>query len=137
MGKTPIEALSSTRAMGAEGKVWIALAPWLSMERVDVRAGFRSLAQSLRRIRSLLAWQQLAEAERRGPPSFQIDHHTEDDLRAECGFFLKTAMEIREALAREGKAHLPEGPKARWRSRLLKLRSEFARLHPGGSLPGS
>ena len=38
------------------------------VEQVDVEAGLRSLSESLRKLRSLLAWQELIEAEKCNAP---------------------------------------------------------------------
>ena len=53
------------------------------MGETNIAAGFRGLAQSLSRIRTLLAWQELEEAEVKPdtPPGFRVNSHLAEDLR--------------------------------------------------------
>ena len=64
------------------------------MEGVDLEAGLRSLRQSLKQIRSLLAWEQLRQSETRPDRqfSFQIYDPIGIDLRNEYSFFLNAAI---------------------------------------------
>jgi len=70
------------------------------MAEVDLQAGLRSLRDSLRQIKSLLAWKQLKQAEVRPshPPAFQISDPTKTDLRNEYSFFLSTSLQMHSVL---------------------------------------
>ena len=70
------------------------------MESVDMHAGLRSLNDSLRRMKDLLAWASLKQSEARPgqPPSFQIYDPTVTDLRNEYSHFLSTSIQIHGAL---------------------------------------
>ena len=71
------------------------------MEDADVKAGLRSLRQSLRQIKALLVWEQLKQSEARPhlPPAFHITDFTETDLENEYSFFLSTSLQIRSLLS--------------------------------------
>jgi len=86
-------------------------------------AGYRQLLASLKRIEDLLAWWELAQAERerRGPNSPQFSDRTEDDLKLEIGCFWKAHLELEEALDQA-----PRAWQAIWRPRLARL---FSRYH--------
>ncbi len=62
------------------------------MTEMDLQAGLRSLRTSLRQIKSLMAWEQLKQAEAKPgePPTFQAYDPTETDLKNEYSFFLST-----------------------------------------------
>ena len=70
------------------------------MEGVDLEAGLRSLRQSLKNIRSLLAWEQLRQSETRSNRqfSFQIYDPVETDLRNENSYFLSTSVQMHSIL---------------------------------------
>ena len=70
------------------------------MEGVDLEAGLRSLRQSLKQIRSLLAWEQLRQSETRPDRqfSFQIYDPFETDLRNEYSYFLSLSFQIHSIL---------------------------------------
>ncbi len=101
------------------------------MKAVNISAGMRSLSECLQQIKSLLAWADLVDAEgkRRTLLSFRIDHHTEDDLRNQCGFFLKTAMDLHEILNDEGQTSLSLAVQSRLKKRLLRLEEDFGKLN--------
>ena len=71
------------------------------MVEADLKAGLRSLRESLRQIKALLAWEQLkqSEAQPGQPPGFQITDFTETDLENEYSFFLSTSLQIRSLLS--------------------------------------
>jgi len=100
------------------------------MKDANIEAGLRQLSESLRRIRSLVAWAELLKAEARpeAPPSFRFDHGIEVDLRVQAGLFVKTSMDLREVLLEAGKEGVPEETLSRWKKRLLKLEAEFSKL---------
>jgi hypothetical protein len=100
------------------------------MAELNVEAGLRQLPECLREIRSLLSWAELTLSEARPgtPPSFRIDHHSQEDLRNACRAFIKTAMDLREVLGVKGKHQGSEAERARWKKRLLRLEEEFRKL---------
>ena len=70
------------------------------MQEINLEAGLRSLRESLNKIKSLLAWEQLKQAEVRPnqPPSFQIHDSVETDLRNEYSFFLFISFQMHSIL---------------------------------------
>jgi len=116
--------------MQAWRKVYIAWTRCEKMKEANIEAGLRQLSESLRRIRSLVAWAELLKAEARPhtPPSMRIDHGIEADLRVQVGLFMKTSMDLREVLLEAGKEGVPEEALSRWKKRLLKLEAEFSKL---------
>jgi hypothetical protein len=70
------------------------------MTEPDLKAGLRSLRNSLRQIKALLAWEQLKQSETRPgqPPSFTINDFIEADLRNEYSFFVSISMQIHNIL---------------------------------------
>ena len=71
------------------------------MTEADLKAGLRSLRESLRQIKALLAWEQLKQSEARPhqPPAFRLTDFTETDLDNEYSFFLSTCLQIRSLLS--------------------------------------
>jgi hypothetical protein len=106
------------------------------MEEFNIEAGMKSLAACLREIRSLLAWAELDRAEPtpETPPSFKIDNHIGEDLRAACGFFLKTAMDLHEILNGKDAASVELAQRARWKDRLLRVEAQFRGLSAVASI---
>ena len=70
------------------------------MAEFDLEAGLRSVQQSLKQIRSLLAWEQLRQSETRPTQqfSFQMYDPTETDLRNEYSFFLSISFQMHKIL---------------------------------------
>ena len=70
------------------------------MAEADLEAGLKSLRESLRQIRALLAWEQLKQSEAHPdqPPAFQIHDSVETDLRNEYSFFLFTSVQMHTIL---------------------------------------
>ncbi len=66
------------------------------MEDIDLEAGLRSLRESLRKIKTLLAWEHLKQSEARPgwPPSFTFNDFLETDLRNEYSFFLSMSVQM-------------------------------------------
>jgi len=95
------------------------------MEQCDIAKGLRSLSESLRRLRALLAWAELERSERKPhtPPSFRIESHVTDDLKNEYGFFIKTAVDIHDVL--NGISKKNREPLKR---RLIRLETQLHRL---------
>ena len=101
------------------------------MVEVNIEAGLRQLSSCLKEIRSLLAWDDLVKAETKPgtPPSFQIDHHTAQDLLIQSGTFIKTAMDIHDVLNHNRKAAPSEQARERWKKRLARLEAGFRKLN--------
>ena len=95
------------------------------MERYDIANGLRSLSESLRRLKALLAWAELERSERKPhtPPAFRIKSHVTDDLKNEYGFFIKAAMDIHDVL--NGISKKNREPLKR---RLIRLETQLHRL---------
>lgn len=70
------------------------------MEHIDLQANLRSMSESLRRMKGLLAWSRLKQHEARPaePPSFRMYDPTETDLRNEYSRFLSTSTEMHAVL---------------------------------------
>ena len=81
-------------------KVFILVQLLFFMAEVDLQAGLRSLRASLRQIESLMAWEQLKQAEAKPgqPPAFQEYDPTETDLKNEYSSFLSTSVQIHSIL---------------------------------------
>ena len=103
------------------------------MAEIKVEAGLRQLSECLREIKSLLAWQELVEAETRPgtPPSFRISDHTAQDLVNKCGQFFQTAMDLRDVLNAADSRVGSRESRTRWKSRLLRAEAEFRKLNLG------
>ena len=100
------------------------------METTDLQAGLRSLSQSLRRMKDLVAWSQLKEHKIRPdePPSFQIYDPTEVDLRNEYSLFLSTSVQI-HAILNERNASIPEPAREAVKKTLAKLEQQVYQLN--------
>lgn len=100
------------------------------MAEPDLRAGLRSLRQSLQQMKDLLAWGQLRQSEARPgqPPSFQIHDPTETDLRNEYSFFLSTMVQIHHLL-NDGLENLSEIEEQAIRRQLARIDEEANRLN--------
>jgi len=70
------------------------------MAEPDLKAGLRSLRESIKQIRALLAWEELKQSEAKPgqPPSFAIDDFIDTDLRNEYSFFVSISMQIHNIL---------------------------------------
>ena len=100
------------------------------MKSPNVLAALQDLSRCLRDIRSTLAWEELVheETRRATPPSFRIDHHIEEDLRNQMGFFLKTAMDLHEVLNAESETSLSGEMREALKKRLRRLEEQFRKL---------
>lgn len=99
------------------------------MEKTDIEAGLRSLRQCLNEMKSLLAWSDLVESERKPgkPPAFEIGRDIEQDLKAQYGMFVKTLLDLEDLLANE-KARFSGRQRERWKQRLSRLETECRKL---------
>jgi len=100
------------------------------MAEPDLRAGLRSLRNSLQQMKALLAWRQLKLSESRPgqPPSFTIDDPTETDLRNEYSFFLSTSVQILHLLD-GGIENLSDPERQAIKQQLAKVEQEVNRLN--------
>jgi hypothetical protein len=103
------------------------------MQHTDLQAGLKSLQESLRRMRALLAWGQLKQSEARPdePPSFQIYDPTATDLRNAYAHFLSTSIQIHDAL-REHSASIPAPVRETLQKKLTMLEREARQLNVNG-----
>ena len=89
-------------------------------------AALRALQASLERLRTLLAWYELDEAQSKGIfANSSFAESTRQDIRTEIGYFWKTSLEIEDALC-----WLPEDGRARMLARLQGIRARFHREVP-------
>jgi hypothetical protein len=97
---------------------------------MDLQAGVRSLNESLRRMKALLAWGQLKQQETRPgePPSFQVYDPTATDLRNEYSHFLSTSVQIHGALC-ERSASIPVPLRETLQKKLAELEQEAHQLN--------
>ena len=100
------------------------------MSEIDLKAGLRDLRKSLQQMKSLLAWEQLKQSEKKvgQPPAFEIYDPTETDLRNEFSFFLVSLADVQDFLdaSQEG---VSERNRQSYKRRLLKLEQEVHALH--------
>jgi len=101
-----------------------------SMAEPDFEAGLRSLRNSLRQIKALLAWQQFQETESRHhePPGFKITDSVEKDIRNEYSFFLATALQIHSIL-NDTSLTIPEAKRQNIKSQLAKIEQQLYSLN--------
>ncbi len=92
------------------------------MAKVDLEAGLKSLRESLRQIKALLAWEQLkqAEAEPGQPPAFQINDPTERDLKNEYSHFLYISVQMHSIL-NDGAVSISEAKRQNLKLHLAKV----------------
>jgi hypothetical protein len=100
------------------------------MAEPDFEAGLRSLRNSLRQIKTLLAWHQLQETESRPheQPGFTITDSVETDLRNEYSFFLATALQIHSIL-NDTSLTIPETKRQNIKNQLAKVEQQLYSLN--------
>jgi len=100
------------------------------MADVDLEAGLRSLRQSLRQIRSLLAWEQLKQSEARPnwQFSFQIYDPIETDLRNEYSFFLSISVQMHSIL-NDSSLNIKEPELHSIKEKLMKIEQQVQGLN--------
>jgi len=100
------------------------------MAEVDLEAGLRSLRQSLRQIRSLLAWEQLKQSETKPSRqfSFQIYDPIETDLRNEYSFFLSISVQLHSIL-NDNSINMDETNRHSIKEKLLKIEEQAHNLN--------
>lgn len=99
------------------------------MTKTNIPGALKSLRRSLRHMKSLLAWANLVESQRKPdtPPAFRIDRGLERDIKAEQGFFLNTAMELQRRF-KNGTIDGTENQRRRWRDYLGKLWKHYQKM---------
>jgi hypothetical protein len=95
------------------------------MAEADLEAGLRSLRDSLRQMKTLLAWEQLKQSESRPdqPPAFTICDPIETDLKNEYSFFLSTAVQMHSILS-DGSVLLSESDRQNIRRQLVRIEQQ-------------
>ena len=106
-------------------KVFILIELLFFMTEVDLQAGLRSLRASLRQIESLMAWEQLKQAEAKPgrPPAFQAYDPTETDLKNEYSSFLSTLVQIHSIL-NDGSSAIEEAELQSIKRQLTKIEQQ-------------
>ena len=100
------------------------------MAEADLEAGLKSLRESLRQIRALLAWEQLKQSEVRPgqPPTFTLMGSTQTDLRNEYSYFLFTSLEMHNIL-NSNTANISVGKRQRLKEQLAKIERQLYSLN--------
>ena len=100
------------------------------MAEADLEAGLKSLRESLRQIRALLAWEQLKQSEAHldQPPAFQIHDSVETDLRNEYSFFLFTSVQMHTIL-NDSTIGIPKAKRQRTKEQLVKIEQQLYGLN--------
>lgn len=100
------------------------------MTQADLAAGLRSLRESLRQMKALLAWEQLKKEEARPGqvPAFQFQDSIESDLRREYSFFLATSVEMHSILNDPTALNIPADERQYFKAQLLKLEAQVRNL---------
>ena len=98
------------------------------MAEPNIAEALRSLRRSLKNLKALLEWSKLVREHRKPhqPPAFRIDRGLQQEMRTEYSFFIKTAMEVRQAL-RKGQSGDSE-TRRRHHRRLKRLEEQFRKL---------
>ena len=106
-------------------KVFISCLPNCAMAEPDLKAGLRSLRNSLRQIKVLMAWEQLKQSEARPgqPPLFTFNDFIETDLRNEYSFFLSMSVQIHSILNSDSPA-VQEAEHQSIKRQLFKIEQE-------------
>jgi len=100
------------------------------MAEADLEAGLKSLRESLRQIRALLAWEQLKQSEAHPdqPPAFQIHDSVDTDLRNEYSFFLFTSVQMHTIL-NDSTIGIPKANGQHIKKELAKIESQLYSLN--------
>lgn len=99
------------------------------MVEMNLEKGLVSLRNSLKHIKSLLAWEQLKESETSyHHATFPTYDPTETDLRNECSFFLSKSTEIHRIL-NNGKINVSKTKRKEIKRELAKIEREFRSLN--------
>jgi len=101
------------------------------MAEADLEAGLRSLRESLRQIKALLAWQELKQSELTPDhtPGFALlQDSVGTDLRNEYSFFLFTAMQMHSVL-NDNAAGLSGVRRQQVKQQLTKIESQLYSLN--------
>jgi len=98
------------------------------MAEPNIAEALKSLRRSLKNLKSLLEWGKLVREHRKPhqPPAFRVDRGLQQEMRTEYSFFIKTAMEVRQALQR-GQSGDSE-TKRKHQKRLKRLERQFRKL---------
>ena len=98
------------------------------MAKPNIAEALRSLRRSLQNLKSLLEWSKLVREHRKPhqPPAFRVDRGLQQEMRTEYSFFIRTAMEVRQALQR-GRPGDSE-TRRRYQRRLKRLEEQFRKL---------
>jgi hypothetical protein len=98
---------------------------------LEISAALTDLATTLTKLKELAEWAKFECQEWRPsiPPSFQLSNHAGRELREEYGFFVKRALDIRQALHDPVLQATPV-ERDKWNSRFLQLERELQQLSP-------
>ena len=106
-------------------KAFIVMRSLSTMAEPDLKAGLRSLRNSLRQIKALMAWEQLKQSEAKPgqPPSFTFNDFIETDLRNEYSFFSSMSVQIHSILNSDSPA-VQEAEHQSIKRQLFKIEQE-------------
>ncbi len=97
------------------------------MDEPNIAEALTSLRRSLKNLKALIEWSKLVREHRdpHTPPAFRIDRGLQQEMRTEYSFFIKTAMEIRQALQQR---QSEDSEKKRGWRRLRRIEKQFRQL---------
>ena len=99
-------------------------------DATDLRAGLRSLRESLRQIKALLAWEELKQSETRPcqSPALIINDSIETELRDEYSFFLSTCLQM-HSLLNDNSGSVPAAEREKIKPQLAKIEQQMHGLN--------
>lgn len=100
------------------------------MPEIHIEQPLENLKQSLKKIKTLLAWEQLrlAETAPAALPQLNQSHSEEKDLRNQYTYFLATSFDLGCDLASTNPIGLPPDLLQSYRQQLMQLEGEFRAL---------
>ena len=98
--------------------------------KADLSAGLRSLRESLRQIKALLAWEELKQSEARPdqPLALILNDPIETDLRNEYSFFLSTSVQMHRFLD-DSSGSAPAAERQKVQRQLVKIEQQLQGLN--------
>ena len=103
------------------------------MTEENITARLKNLEDCLEKIKTLLAWQQLKQAESRPgePPAFILADSTEGDLKNQYSWFTAKAVELHSLLNDPSRITLSKNNCSEFKRQLLNLETQVYQLNLG------